>query len=410
MVKITIHRGSREIGGNCVELSSGNTTILIDIGEPLAQPGRELNFKEKNIDAVLVSHPHLDHYGQLRLIPDHVPVYTGELTKKLMDSLAIFTTGRYFENSFVHFHKNNPFRIGNFKITPLLVDHSAYDSYCFLIEVEGKKIVYSGDFRSSGYKGFCFDQVLKNLAGRSVDALLMEGTCLDRVAEDFPGEIDVSREIERLIGQQENVSLLIASSTNYDRIISASLACDNAGKVLAVDIYSAWIMEQMKTISKAQPLLDRNHVKVLAHGKWAAPYYARMKDNPSCKDFISKIYSNKKDLLLDDIKKNPAKYLLKISDKFVPGIVSDFGDASNSVSIIYSMWRGYDSYCKLRLLENTRFYYAHTSGHAPLNILQEFAARINPAMLIPMHTDKPQNYPLHFANVCQVEDGKTVEI
>jgi len=34
-MKLTIHRGTHEIGGTCVELATENTRILIDIGLPL---------------------------------------------------------------------------------------------------------------------------------------------------------------------------------------------------------------------------------------------------------------------------------------------------------------------------------------------------------------------------------------
>ena len=34
-MKITIHRGTHEIGGNCVELATASTRIVIDVGMPL---------------------------------------------------------------------------------------------------------------------------------------------------------------------------------------------------------------------------------------------------------------------------------------------------------------------------------------------------------------------------------------
>jgi len=34
-MKLTIHCGTHEIGGTCVELSTKNTRLLIDIGLPL---------------------------------------------------------------------------------------------------------------------------------------------------------------------------------------------------------------------------------------------------------------------------------------------------------------------------------------------------------------------------------------
>ena len=46
-----------------------------------------------------------------------------------------------------------PFKIKEITITPYLIDHSAYGAYMFLIEVEGKRILHTGDFRNHGYKG-----------------------------------------------------------------------------------------------------------------------------------------------------------------------------------------------------------------------------------------------------------------
>lgn len=44
-------------------------------------------------------------------------------------------------------------RIKDMKITPFVIDHSSYNAMCFLIEVDGKKILHSGDIRRSWYKG-----------------------------------------------------------------------------------------------------------------------------------------------------------------------------------------------------------------------------------------------------------------
>ena len=43
--------------------------------------------------------------------------------------------------------------IGPFRITPQLVDHSAFDAYALLVEADGKRVYYSGDFRAHGRKG-----------------------------------------------------------------------------------------------------------------------------------------------------------------------------------------------------------------------------------------------------------------
>lgn len=35
--------------------------------------------------------------------------------------------------------------LGPFTVTPLLVDHSAFESYALLVEAGGRRLLYSGD-------------------------------------------------------------------------------------------------------------------------------------------------------------------------------------------------------------------------------------------------------------------------
>lgn len=53
--------------------------------------------------------------------------------------------------------------IKDMKITPYIVDHSAYNSFMLLIEAEGKRILHTGDFRNHGYKGVLLENTLKKI-------------------------------------------------------------------------------------------------------------------------------------------------------------------------------------------------------------------------------------------------------
>lgn len=143
-MKITIHRGSQEIGGTCIELATNQTSILLDLGAPLSKTSRELDPMQLNADAVLISHPHQDHYGLIDKIDAKTPVYIGALGKSLIDATRIFIKHDLPRNNFKHFTHGNTFKIGDFVIIPYLVDHSAVDAYAFLIEAEGKRIFYEG--------------------------------------------------------------------------------------------------------------------------------------------------------------------------------------------------------------------------------------------------------------------------
>lgn len=85
---------------------------------------------------------------------------------------------------------------------------------------------------------------------KNIDLLFLEGTMLRRSNEDFPTEKDVEEIIYKTIKNQENISFLISSSQNIDRIVSAYRACKRSGKILIIDIYTAWVLEQLKQYLK----------------------------------------------------------------------------------------------------------------------------------------------------------------
>ncbi len=46
-MKFRIHRGTKEIGGSCVEVWTENTRILLDFGMPLVEKdGKEFDFRK----------------------------------------------------------------------------------------------------------------------------------------------------------------------------------------------------------------------------------------------------------------------------------------------------------------------------------------------------------------------------
>ena len=80
-MRLRIHRGTREIGGTCIELESGGSRILLDLGLPLDAkdlasmplPKIEgLAGGSSTLLAIVLSHGHRDHWG---LIPKVNPKF-----------------------------------------------------------------------------------------------------------------------------------------------------------------------------------------------------------------------------------------------------------------------------------------------------------------------------------------------
>ena len=89
-MKVTIHNGSHEIGGTCIQLSSGKTSILLDAGLPLSAESQSVDLSRLSVDALLVSHPHQDHFALMGTLPPGTPVYIGKLSRSLIDATQVF--------------------------------------------------------------------------------------------------------------------------------------------------------------------------------------------------------------------------------------------------------------------------------------------------------------------------------
>ena len=406
-MRITIHRGSHEIGGTCIQVSTGTTTILLDLGLPLSADSRELDVTALRSDAVLISHPHQDHFGLVDQLDPSIPVYISGLGKSMIDATRTFLRRDLHTNTFRHFKAWEDFHIGDFKITPYLVDHSAGDAYAFLVEAEGKRIFYSGDFRAHGRKSCLFHRMIKK-PPQNIDLLFLEGTTLNRSNEEFPTEEHVEERILETIRHQENIGFLITSSQNIDRIVSGFRACKRTGKTLVVDIYTAWVLEQMKQVSKRVPSMEWDEVGVYAN-------YSQdqtLKNTPDFfGDFRKHVYKQR--VTKDDLQESPSNYLYvgrmslnKIIDRY---------KAEVPVNVIYSQWLGYlkctnkeylgaEAFAAYQRDSQVRFIYAHSSGHATVEDLQTFAKALNAKRLVPIHTEAPELYRQMFNRVQAVKD------
>ncbi|WDC83369.1 MBL fold metallo-hydrolase [Caloramator sp. mosi_1] len=84
--------GGRELGGNCIELTSENNSILLDIGLPIEnEQDVEVDFKD-NYDGILISHTHADHYSRIKRFKNKQnKVYISKPMKKILEASKIFT-------------------------------------------------------------------------------------------------------------------------------------------------------------------------------------------------------------------------------------------------------------------------------------------------------------------------------
>lgn len=147
-------------------------TILLFTASGFAAP-------DPSLLGVVISHPHQDHYGLAHRLPEETPFLIGKAAEAILDAAALFFPSGLKLKNVKHLSDRTPIVLGPFTITPFLVDHSAYDSYAVLVEADGKRLFYTGDFRAHGRKASLTDRLIDN-PPKNVDILLMEGTCVGR--------------------------------------------------------------------------------------------------------------------------------------------------------------------------------------------------------------------------------------
>jgi len=418
-MQIVIHRGTHEVGGSCVELTHKDTTILLDIGLPLdydmdedpvsrlPQPlFKQLQKGEKHIDAVILSHAHLDHYGLANLLPKDIPVYCGRASATLMEITGLVTGRKTKPLKLQHYSQQQPFEVSGFTITPYLMDHSAFDAYGFLVSAGDKSLFYSGDFRGHGRKGKLLDRLIQHPP--KVDALLMEGTLIgERTDELTVSEEDLQMDFTRVIEETPGIVLVSVSSQNIDRLVTIFKASRQADRQLIIDFYTADVLDRLKDHAKL-PQASWGPIRV-CYPRYVARHFEKL----GLKDILEKHRSNGiRWTRLNEIE-NRAVMLVR------PGFLYDIKKylGLDNATWIYSMWPGYfeksHSLRKLRsFLKNkkVRYEYIHTSGHAMLSDLKRLAEALSPEVIIPIHTFNPDRFQDHFSNVRPMKDGERLNL
>lgn len=408
-MRFCIHRAAAQVGGNCIEVESGGQSILIDLGLPLGAdkavpallppvPGIH-GSHAGNVLAVVLSHPHQDHYGLLVCANSDWPVYIGEGAEKLLRAAAFFTSSAEFPQQVIPYSARSPFKVGPFTITPFLVDHSAYDAYCLLIEADGKRLLYSGDFRLHGRKSRLMESMLRN-PPKDVDVLLMEGTVIGREdAEAGTTEAQLEADIVRSLKPLCGLVMISFSPQNVDRFVTFFRAAVKARRTLVVDGYTAHILDSLgleslpsaRSSERIRVFLPRSQkLRIVRTGRFdlIEPYRHR------------RIYASELDA-------NPGRWLCL----FRSSMCRDYEALSclRGAVLLYSLWPGYiqrDE--KLRLWaqrQGVDIQMKHTSGHAYTPDLIRFAESVAPARLVPIHSSHPGRYEPLFRNVSVVPDG-----
>ena len=409
-MKITIHRGTHQIGGCVTEYEYNGWRLFVDYGEELPGGPKSGDLQIKGFthsdiskSALLITHYHGDHIGCITKLPEKLPIYIGKVGREiqlvLSDHLkSVDDIHQEMIERLQHantFEAGNGFSFGPFSIMPITVDHSAFDAYAFKIEADGVKAFHTGDFRTHGFRSNKLPEVIQKYVG-TVDYVVCEGTNVARPNATNLTERELQQQFEEQFKANKG-NVVYMSSTNIDRLFSLYHAALRAGRVFLVDAYQKQIMD---VVTQRDPLWGKSRLyrygnyepKVLMYDKGEFLVTDEFMAFLDRLGYVLIARANPRfDSLVERIPGKKQKYL-----SMWDGYVKEGTDAYNK-SIAGSLGKD--------------FKYMHTSGHSDMNSMREVLRLLHPQNIIPIHTDAPEMFAELFGDewhVVLLNDGDCI--
>ena len=414
---LTIHRGTNQIGGCITEIESNGYKVFIDFGEQL--PGTENENKELppiegltcgdvSKSALFITHYHGDHIGKICDAVAGLPIYVGKTALEIYNCLESRLSSMR-DKIEAEKHKKIVERIktintfeplqqktnGEITVTPLMIDHSAFDAYMFIVEAEGKRMLHTGDFRGHGFRSKGLIPTLQKYA-KNVDYIISEGSNVLRPNATMQTERELQEDFEKQF-KENKYNFVLVSSTNIDRIFALYHAAKSAKRCFVCDHYQSEILK----------IVSENHKKY-------TDFYNIDYDShfPAGRFIVLPRNHKIAGKLKPYLENHGFCMLIRSNDAFKP-ILEEY---SNSAKIVYSMWNGYLDREKTAFnplladfLAPYHFEVQHTSGHADVETLKAVFETVRPKYgIIPIHTENPAKFKTLFSehNIIPLQDGE----
>jgi len=414
--KLTFYGGVNEIGGNKILLQDKDTRVFFDFGmsfsmrkqfysPPFLSPKSESSLQELGIlprikgaykfdsspaevDAVFISHGHLDHCAYLSFIKREIPIYCGETTQIILRALSeIRRADLEFSVSdiaFKPFRTGNKIKVGSLEIEPFHVDHSVPGAYGFLIHTSNGTVVYTGDFRDHGAKPELTRDFVEHARKAEPTAIITEAT--NMTGATVSSEVEVEAKLDSIVAAADGIVLAEFSYSDVDRLNSFYNIAKRNQRCLAVSLKQAHLLEALrKDRGLTVPALDDDAILIFRKSK---------KRFDKWESQLIEQYS-KRGKIFDvfDVSKQQCKVVLAVSFYDFEELIQ-LKPVAGSCYVL-SASEPFNEEMELdyeRLINWLRHYglpqyHVHVSGHIMPLKLKKVLREIDAARIFPIHTE-----------------------
>ena len=231
-MKVQFLGATREVGRSAIAVMTDKTKVLLDYGVMMDhEPGFPVHIPPKEVDGVVMTHGHLDHSGAVPIfhIQEQKPVFGTRLTFELAQLLIsdfIHLSGYYLPFEYLELRSmmrdavsltyREKRAVGDIQLQLLDAGHLPGSAQA-LIEADGKRLVYTGDYNS-------VDTRLLKAADEdygAIDAFIVESTYAN---EDHPERGALEREfVEKIVEVVEGGGTVLVPAFSVGR--SQEIAC-----------------------------------------------------------------------------------------------------------------------------------------------------------------------------------------
>ncbi|HME53486.1 MAG TPA: MBL fold metallo-hydrolase RNA specificity domain-containing protein [Candidatus Lokiarchaeia archaeon] len=247
------------------------------------------------ISAIFVSHAHFDHIQDVSYLSEKIPIYCSEKTELMarviseVSNLKSSIEFYYYRNPEIEYKSahnrtlfpgtpeikakeekinvtipkinmeftiDNPkgirdyrtlkdqdsVQIGDIKVRLIETDHSIPGSCAFLITVDGKNILYTGDIRFHGASGFTIDAFCEKV-NAPVHTLIIEGTRIDE--PNIISELDVENDMKDEMQGAEGLILVDFNWKDIARFETVRKAAIANGRTLLIHPNLAFLLHEL---------------------------------------------------------------------------------------------------------------------------------------------------------------------
>jgi len=496
MVSLMFYGGVGEIGGNKILLEDSGTRIFLDFGMSFRQNGlyfseflapRKCNGlgdffvtgllpdipgvyredylchmgrgkEDRGVDAVLISHAHMDHIAYVHHMRRDIELVMSEGTYAIMRTLQDTKTGGFNDmlemaptfkirpskrgSGYTKITKRDEeyvysrpvrlvksgvkFKLDNMEIVPYEVDHSLPGATSYLIHTSEGSILYTGDLRFHGYLGDKTRLMIEEVSGEEVSTVITEGTRIEESTST--SETEVYKHARKLVGDTKGLAVATFPARDFTRLSTFHRIAQETGRKLVVGFSQAYQLEQFSKYTDRYPSVDDPNICLYAERKtWGLTGRDNIPSNIEGVCYPENIYkmdysSWEREMLcrdntvdhidlqdqseyilycsyfqlneLIDIKPVEGRYIRSITEPFSDEMRLDADRVKNWLDLLNLELYGMNKEDKL-----------HASGHANGVEISDMLEKINPIMIIPIHTEKPEYLKERFSGVKLPEEN-----